>query len=282
MSTFLDMAEEELEAILAPLTVLHLRGIFPRWDSLAYYNLVDLRLTSAFRYSWCSIKEANLMSVLRASPELRILHFALAIKSRSPEVAPVVLKDLEVINIKTVCRYAKPLEVGSVLRLLAPGTRPLRLTLENEVYEEGPSMDEIMRFFERANISRFCAKEGYPPIKTLLPRTPNLQHLVFSSCKHFSRENLYLSVEYGDTPELLAPAQSSWHVRESQLDLDDMESFIDIYHARSLVLSNCYIFEVGEQEPLAESELFEFTQSVCFKSYQGLSPDPTVDWDILD
>ncbi|CAE7183723.1 unnamed protein product [Rhizoctonia solani] len=282
MSTYLDMPEEELEAILAPLTTLHLCGIFPRWGSVAYHNLVDLRLTSAFRYSWCSIRERNLVSILEASPGLRIFHFALSIKHLGTETAAVSLEQLEVINIKTVCTYAKPLEVGSVLRLLAPGRRPLRLTIENAIYEEGPSMDEIARFFERSNIVQFCAREGYPPVKRLLPRAPNLKELVFSSCKYNWRGNLDLPNDQDLDIWPSTPSTFSWYIRESQMSLDDMVAFVDHYHAHSLTLSNCYIFDSDYGNLMGEEELWEFSQGICLRSYEGSSPDPTVVWDILD
>ncbi|KAH7335713.1 hypothetical protein B0J17DRAFT_707653 [Rhizoctonia solani] len=224
MSLYLDIPEGHLEALLAPLTVLHLRAIFPRWSSLAYHNLVDLRLTSAFR----------------------------------PNIAAVPLKELEEVNIKTVCTYAKVLKVGSILWLLAPGTRPLRLTIENAVYKEGTSLDETVRFFERSNIARFCAKEGYPPIKILLPHAPSLQYLVFSSCKYLSRSNLDLPNQAEDVP--------GRHIE-----------FVDNYDTWSLVLSNCHIFKPNGQRPLGEDHLFEFTQCVDLRSYDGSSPDLTAD-----
>ncbi|EUC58256.1 F-box-like domain protein, partial [Rhizoctonia solani AG-3 Rhs1AP] len=282
MSPCLDISDEQLEAIFAPLTILHLRAIFPRWGSAAYHNLVDLRLTSAFRYSWSSIREANLVSVLKASPGLRILHFALGIKHRSTEIVAVPLADLEVLNIKTVCTYAKHLEVGSILRLIAPGRRPLRLTIENAVYEEGPSMDETVQFFERSNITRFCAKEGYPPVKRLLPRTLNLEELVFSSCKLTWRANIDLSNDQYRASQSPEPAPFSWYIRESQVDLDDILVFYNDYHPRSLALANCDVYDAEYEEPLTEDELWEFSQSACFRSYEGLSPDPTANWDILD
>ncbi|CUA78032.1 hypothetical protein RSOLAG22IIIB_12999 [Rhizoctonia solani] len=245
MSLYLNISDKKLESILAPLTILHLRGIFPRWSSAAYHNLVDLRLNSAFRYSQCSIRESNLVSILKASPGLRIFHFGLHIKHPGTQITAVSLERLEVVNIRAICTYAKPLEVGSILRLIAPGKQPLRLTIENAVYEEGPSLEETARFFERSNITRFCAKVGYPPVKRLLPRAPNLETLVFSSCSLTLRGNLDISNDQYPTFQSSAPIPFSWHIRESQVDLEDLGTFIPHYRIGPLVLSNCEIYGVG-------------------------------------
>ncbi|KAL5632155.1 hypothetical protein ACGC1H_000235 [Rhizoctonia solani] len=287
--TRLDISDEQLETLFAPLTILHVCAIFPRWGSVAYHNLVDLRLTSSFEYSWSSIRETNLVSVLKASPGLRIFHFSLGIKYQSTESAAVPLEDLEVLNIKTWPTITDRTEVGSILRLIAPGRRPLRLTIQNIFYEEGLSIDETVQFFERSNIARFCAKQSYPPVKRLLPRAQNLEEFVICSCKL----NWRASIDIADDPHYASqssePAPFSWYIRECQVRLDDMLAFHDDYHPRSLILANCdvygadhNIYDVDQKGPLTEKQLSEFSQLAGFRSYEGLSPDPTVHWDTLN
>ncbi|KAH7332605.1 hypothetical protein B0J17DRAFT_632245 [Rhizoctonia solani] len=142
----LDISGRYVERGFAPLKVLHLRGIFPVWSSTAYHGLVDLRLLSTAEWSY--IREAQLITILKSSPKLRILHFGLDIRSSAAgvtEEAEVNLQDLQVIRIFTTSPSypGKHLHPSTLLRLLAPGSKPLRLCFNGHYKPEDGSVIEL-------------------------------------------------------------------------------------------------------------------------------------------
>ncbi|KDN46417.1 hypothetical protein RSAG8_04361, partial [Rhizoctonia solani AG-8 WAC10335] len=251
------------------LAVLHLRGIFPLWESVAYHNLVDLRLMSPRDSRWTRIPERHLHSILTASPGLRIFYFALQITDRARDdesVIPVCLDDLEVLNISTN-RGAKNtiLRPGHVLRLVAPGSKPLRLSIWHSfLYDDengGPedddfSLDELARFFQRSNITKFCVKYRCPRLDRLLCHASNLEDLVLDTCVS------------------LFPT------------LQQLEMLLQHYPTNLLVASNCgwskiTIFYDGQPIIRIRDVLEEYPNTRLVVVDNQLS-DPTASWDVID
>ncbi|KAG8701767.1 hypothetical protein FRC11_011927, partial [Ceratobasidium sp. 423] len=120
----------ELDQVFASIAVLHLQGLYPRWQSLAYHGLVDLRITPAYNGSK-PLSEWELMGILRASPELRILHFGYPITGRfEGDISQlrVNLGKLEVLQIASFPASTSSdskLVVHDILRLISPGPEPL-------------------------------------------------------------------------------------------------------------------------------------------------------------
>ncbi|KAL5632230.1 hypothetical protein ACGC1H_000283 [Rhizoctonia solani] len=156
-------------------TALRLCGLFPGWNSKIYSNLVDLRLLTAPRDErWTQISEQELRSLLEASPRLRIFHFSLIITDRQPDdkpLNPVRLDDLEALGIST---DRDPLDTilqpGHVLRLLAPGSKSLQLSIRHDFHDDPYdsdaddiymhmddfSLDELVKFLQRSSLPVLC------------------------------------------------------------------------------------------------------------------------------
>ncbi|KAF8751089.1 U3 small nucleolar RNA-associated protein 22 [Rhizoctonia solani] len=123
----LSIPEKTLEDLWFPVTTLELRGVYPRWSSKAYSGLTTLRLGSngGFR---ASVSQAEISAILSSSPKLRILDFGLNITyaySPEEEIKPVGLDDLEVL----LTGERTPEQLGRLLCLIAPGSRPLSISL---------------------------------------------------------------------------------------------------------------------------------------------------------
>ncbi|KEP47449.1 putative F-box-like domain protein, partial [Rhizoctonia solani 123E] len=96
----IDIPKGQLESILSHVSVLRLAGPYLRWNSRAYYGLVELRLAGRE-----VINESVLVGILRSSPGLRILQLGLRIDSLlsiDSQVTPVELRDLEVLIVRGV------------------------------------------------------------------------------------------------------------------------------------------------------------------------------------
>ncbi|KAG8714499.1 hypothetical protein FRC11_008217 [Ceratobasidium sp. 423] len=190
----LDMTAEQLDKILASITVLHTRGIHPRWESTAYHNLVDLRLVSAgARPDRSPIAKSKLITILRASPHLRIFHFGMCISDRNSttsgtdSVQTVPLVDLEILRIFGYANLVAHDNTESLLSLLAPGARPLRLFLDSTnkrkklQLTDAITINETRAFLKRSNVVELRAHGHLLPTE-LLSLPTYLRVLVISGC----------------------------------------------------------------------------------------------------
>ncbi|KAH7341934.1 hypothetical protein B0J17DRAFT_715090 [Rhizoctonia solani] len=229
---------------------------------MAYHGLVDLRLASATRF-WSSITEKEFIRILEASPGLQTLSFALEITNPSPDntpVMPVVLSDLEELEVSTLQQCGPTLQLGSILRLIAPGSKPLRLRLQ-DIPQEGPQLKMVQGFFKRSNLERLYVATAYPPMKELLSYIPNLTALVYDQC--YDPENL-------DLPN--PPSDNSihnffwelWEMKDCVLALSDFHSIIQQYPNGKPLLAGCDISrrsgeKVPDEELLATFPTVDFT-----------------------
>ncbi|KAH7332629.1 hypothetical protein B0J17DRAFT_678333 [Rhizoctonia solani] len=272
---------------LVGLKVLHLQGLFPTWESKAYHGLVDLRLTASGP-NWLLIEELEFENILKSSPELKILHLALYFKySVHPRqhINPVRLKDLEVINLSTSLDYDSDdsaLQIANILRLLAPGSRPLRLSLDINFYEE-PLLTELGQFLSRSSVTHLCTRGGYLPMGEPLCYGTNLKILVFNSCFYNIGYDLPLADQVNSAP----PSSSlshlhSWYIRNSDMNSRDLRSLVNLYPNGTLVLSECrFVDHEGRPENISEAELSTSFPTVKFIPRTNPLPDPTADWDLL-
>ncbi|KAG8728938.1 hypothetical protein FRC12_021387, partial [Ceratobasidium sp. 428] len=173
----INLSATELDAFLEPITVLYLDGKFARWDSHAYRGLTHLLLSDS------SIKEDQLIGILSNSPQLRSLTYTLLIKHkklRKFPPPPVNLPNLETLVLRTL----RNTDLWAILRLLAPGPKPLTLSLT--VWMSYRSYDfaetpEARAFFQRSNIqachldTHGWARETWFP--DILYKIPNLRRI---------------------------------------------------------------------------------------------------------
>ncbi|ELU38907.1 F-box-like domain-containing protein [Rhizoctonia solani AG-1 IA] len=187
----IDCSEDDIENSFSSLSVLHLRGIFPLWNSTAYHGLVDLRLLST--PNWSHIGEAELITILRSSPGLRILHFGLQIDdpiAGDEGVTPLPLKDLQVVHIFVEDHEEMRLHPDSILRLLAPGRELLQLCISGFYTPGTDSVTELEKFIFRSRLSHFYSRYNFPPLSLLLHQAGDIQRIVLKDLGYQNRVEL--------------------------------------------------------------------------------------------
>ncbi|CEL60353.1 hypothetical protein RSOLAG1IB_09571 [Rhizoctonia solani AG-1 IB] len=173
-----DLTTKELDKRMLGVSILRLNQLYPRWTSHAYRGLVELRLAGLYS----PITESELVRIFRSSPNLRLFDFGFArIKSSCPVnslVTPISLSDLEVLNISGLACE----KLFSLLRWIAPGTKPLRFGFHQVLYEEMEVKKSIGSFLSRSHITKAHAR-GLSFLQTidLLELSPRLQELVVSN-----------------------------------------------------------------------------------------------------
>ncbi|KAH7344172.1 hypothetical protein B0J17DRAFT_645575 [Rhizoctonia solani] len=272
-----DLSLEQIEQTLERIKVLHASELFPHWDSKAYHGLVDLRLASHCKTEATQVSQSQFVTILKASPGLRVLHFA-----------------LQLTNVLSVSMYGDGdgnnlSQVASVLRLITPGSKPLRLTLQTGTYSDPSLLDTIKQFMLRSRISRFCAKKGAPPPYELIECAPHLTDLVFDRCSYdFTSERLPIDLNHVNASSSDSPIRlDSFHIHVSQIYLDDLRLIVAQYPTRSLVMSNCRVYDKasapGEVSvPKLVSSFAHLSHPPRFLTYKNSPPDPTACWNELD
>ncbi|KAL5632211.1 hypothetical protein ACGC1H_000268 [Rhizoctonia solani] len=285
----LDSTEEDIETSFAPITVLYLRGIFPWWSSTAYHGLVDLRLMSTS--TWSHIPEVPLLAILKSSPRLRVLYFGLEIHdltAATNQVVPVVLQDLQIVKIfpdidtvtyTTMCP-------GSLLRLLAPGTKPLQLSLEGYYIQDTTSLTELERFFARSKVTRFYTRAVFPPLNLLLRHSAHLEQVVldeFASASHNQLPPAGLDVD----ESAFLPRLSSLHITRSALFDHELRLLLSCCPDGTVLDSSDIDHDISDDYPLTTTfsipELLEAFPTLRITDSSFTPRDASnADWDIFD
>ncbi|EUC58585.1 F-box-like domain protein, putative [Rhizoctonia solani AG-3 Rhs1AP] len=281
----LDLSEPDFARGFSTINVLHARGIFPSWSSTAYHGLVDLRLLSTSQRS--HIEEVQIRSILESSPGLRILHFGLAIENSAPEtthVTPVHLNDLEVVKLYSSSKSRGQQHFTSMLRLLVPGQKPLRLSLEHSFRHEmaDTMVAELDRFLTRSTVAKFHSQALAPPPSILLQHSAHIECVILTSFYP------YWNSKTRPCPEQLGGLVSSgrFHslrLRKSYLYESDLQALLALYPS-GIVLEKSFVFhdeyEGSEGTMLSEEDISAVFPGVTIAL--ELMGDPTADWDILD
>lgn len=285
---FIDWFRDANEGLFR-LTTIHFRGILPLCRSMVYHNLVDLRLISPRYTDWINISE--LQSILAASPGLHIFHFALGIIEQGGEpTIPVRLDDLQVLVISTNGE-GDPLlpQLGPILRLLEPGSKPLRVSIshnfstwsiETNDYEfDTFGQDELVKFFQRSNVVKFCVKDKCPPLNQLLCHTSNFEDLVLDSCVPSWR-----TIAPFERDDSLPFCSNSLTLHNCQPTDEQLGLLLKYYPTNLLVASNCDWSSVAlgynGQHPI-QSLLAEYLNTRLVMK-EGQLSHPTADWDLID
>ncbi|KAH7325193.1 hypothetical protein B0J17DRAFT_682611 [Rhizoctonia solani] len=198
--TLLGQIENRVEALCHPVTVFRSREFYPAWKSKLYHGLVELCLTGEGLEA--SIPESRLAAVLKSSPGLRILKIALQVTRITPShtpIEPVALVDLEQLKPES---FEEP-QLGYLLRLIAPGLKPLSITIANPWEDEDESWrpgaqftsrTELEKFFARSNIAQLYTNgfNGYNQVADALVMAPSVRVLVLDAfaCNQVPDENV--------------------------------------------------------------------------------------------
>ncbi|CAE6467368.1 unnamed protein product [Rhizoctonia solani] len=226
------LAKSTIETLWAPITVLHLSQCDIPWSSKAYHGLTELRL-----HDCPSLNSSRLMSILQSSPQLRVLEldsFRRPI-SENPLWEPVPLNNLEVlvlVGVQDCC-------LGSVLRLIAPGPKPLSLSISNplDYYTGFASKTELQSFISRSNITQLCVNkvQKYAQLVEICDLIPTVHTLAVDS---FSCED----TAEDDSPPPSFTLDALYIVRSRGLSSHAwavIESLVNRYQLQKLVLWWC-------------------------------------------
>ncbi|EUC54416.1 hypothetical protein RSOL_047470, partial [Rhizoctonia solani AG-3 Rhs1AP] len=237
-TVFISKPPDALETLLFSVTNLELKGLYPRWASKAYHGLVELRLGV---FNGVSIPETDLRVILSSSPKLRHLDLGLKITSPSPRDlhdTPVLLEELETL----VTGQRSLEELGSFLRLIRPGSRPLSIYLDKSgkcsSHPDIPRVPfdaRILAFFARANVETLgiAGTYNYSQVAELLGLVPRVRVLVLNglclgniqanACTEWSNADFCL-------PDL-------YLLRETTIAQHFLVWLIQAYHVRRLLLA---------------------------------------------
>lgn len=282
---WLDIPSEKIDNLLLPVTDLLLDGIYLPWTHQAYHGLVELRLTST-RKPVASITESELVNILSLSPRLKILHFGLTITAPLPKgssIPPVRLDDLEILNL-TSPRYA---QLSTLLRLLAPGSNPLRVSLEPYSLDSPPlHMGEVKDFFARSNVAelhirRFPREEDLRPgVNELIDPNPNLRILAMSDAYWKRRATPIIGLD-NQQPTTPRRHLDALYIINSRIELDELERVITQYPVKMLVFWGCRVYEgrVIQSSHELQTKLSRLCSDI--RCIPWTEDNPTEGWDYV-
>ncbi|KAG8766852.1 hypothetical protein FRC12_006618 [Ceratobasidium sp. 428] len=228
-------------------SVLHLRGVAVPWYNPICHKLTELRLENLDDVSPSLVEIA---AVLIASPGLR--SFALCETGLSEgerfdgDLVPhrISLDDLEVLNLDTL-NYDS---LDPILRLLAPGSRPLSMSITLEPGERFSK--DVEEFFQRSNVTTLFA--NYTGYETWCPLPhslrPTLEVLAIANCQLFLSEE-EPDIISADTSSLtthepnVCPKLRTMHLLASSLDPELLGRIVATHLIEELWLSECSIRE---------------------------------------
>jgi hypothetical protein len=167
--------KETPEAFWSSVTVLRLQDYHPEWSSKAYHRLTELRLNGKTAISY-----SRLASILELSPKLRVLELGIRLRGSHFAPSPAVrLEELEILVLKSISEIC----LGSLLRFIAPGQRPLSLSISDPFCGPSiPARSEIENFVARSNVTQLCAHEfdDYLQLAEVLSLIPTVRTLALS------------------------------------------------------------------------------------------------------
>lgn len=259
----LPLSASELDQIFTPITVLDVKGLYPQWSSTAYHGLVDLRISSD-NYDHRPMSELEFVTILKASPELRILHFSYPISDRlQGDVSSfrVALNNLQVLH---VAIHEPEVKLHDVLRLITPGPKPLSLAVRRRYNQEEDrvfdlQVSETEAFLSRARVEKLFISECSLSEK-LLQVPPHLKILILNKYKH-SAVPLPSNDQYSIGPSISPSTIEYCYLVECSLELDRFYPMVRHYSIRNIVLCRCDFFLNGEK--VDEEEVYQELSRIC-------------------
>ncbi|KAG8787367.1 hypothetical protein FRC12_015653 [Ceratobasidium sp. 428] len=233
------VSQRRLDEFLQPIEILKLDGLFPRWHSQAYHGLTHLRLDAG------RITEVELINLLSQSPQLHTLAFNLEILNTEPRDTPVIpirLPQLEILALDDM----EDVNVRSLLRLITPGSGPLRLYLR--IHSTIPAAnlsqtEELHAFIQRSNVTSLHltgttedADTWFPQTLSYFPRLRSLALDDYSLTQHDTAE--YNSV---------CPSLRELHLFSCHIDIDLLERLLRVHSIQFLRVIDSTV--VGDRFP---------------------------------
>jgi hypothetical protein len=234
-SQFLNLSQQDFEALLLSTTVLRLRGMYPHWTSQAYHGLVELRLCS-FMYPPARITQSQLVGILTSSPGLRVFHLGLDLMDDKSSMTPIRLDDLEEVNFMSLNRS----QLATCFQLLAPGAKPL------QVFANDPDMGktvEVKQFFARSNVAKLQIRSTPTSWNSvILDQLSSLSpHLHVLTLQNFDfGESFESATNLGNHYNLITPfSLNSLHLLFCVVDINKLLPVVKRYSIQTLVFWSC-------------------------------------------
>ncbi|KDN38552.1 hypothetical protein RSAG8_09441, partial [Rhizoctonia solani AG-8 WAC10335] len=168
--------------------------------------------------------------------------------------------------------------------MLAPGSKPLRLSIYHNPHDDNPndyesSPEEVVKFFQRSNVAKFCAKYSCLRLDQYLCLASNLEDLALDSCVFGPQDDHLLQRGNPATSRL-----NSLILHHCSPSLEQLEMLLEQYPTNSLILSGCcwdYIEDSSEvRNPVRQvSDLLQRYPATGL-IFQPSSP--TENWDLID
>ncbi|KAG8744111.1 hypothetical protein FRC10_010792 [Ceratobasidium sp. 414] len=272
-----NVSSERFADFLRPVTLLRLNGVFLPWNSQAFCGLEHLQLANGF------ITEAQFIAILSENARLRTLAFGLEIVEAKPRAvlqAPVHLPELEILNLNIMLA---PTAIWSVLRLLAPSTRPLRVAFkagETDQFYELAKAGEAQAFFQRSNVTichlsaRINSNNHW--FSTLMQKLPHLRTLCTTGDMYFVG---FLSHQQDGT-SYVCPQLRELTIVNHKVSLDDFKEMLRAHSIQVLRLWGCDVFSRGSQVEGADLQEELSVLAPDVKTYDGEDGywDPHLNW----
>ncbi|CAE6472548.1 unnamed protein product [Rhizoctonia solani] len=233
------LPSRHFESIWLGTSSIRINGLCPHWTSKAYHGLVELYLDLGMP----KITEAQLVNMLKSSPELRILHINADITHPSPygaSITPIFLNELEqltVIQLWPDDPNNKLQDPSNFVRWIAPGQKPFKLT------SFGSTLEEFPRFCARSSITQLHIETWVDNILCeIIRQCPALKILILSAFD-FGDPELHLilppvDAASGDSQR----STSTTHIDHlylldfEELKFDDILATIQQYSVQSLTI----------------------------------------------
>lgn len=258
----------ELDKIFDSIAILDISGLYPQWTNTAYRGLVDLRIVDLRMpprsHERRSLSELQLITILKASPELRILHFGYPIIGRLQSPFRVALNHLEVLRI---IPDSPELGTHGVLRLIAPGSKPLRLTIQRSYYGQqvidSRHIADTESFLTRARVEIFYVSRYSLPEK-FFQESSHLKILILEN--HCMLKALLPGGRHSEPP-ISPPTIEYCYLLECSLELSRFYSMVRQCSVQRIVSFRCHFYfnrqqvaqEIVQQELARICPVVEFT-----------------------
>ncbi|KAG8717343.1 hypothetical protein FRC09_014418 [Ceratobasidium sp. 395] len=278
----LGVSQRRFDAFFRPIEILRLEGLFPHWHGQAYHGLVHLRLYTG------RIKEVELINLLSQNPQLRTLSLDIEVLNTRPRdtaVTPIRLPQLEILS---MFRMVDATKLWSILRLIAPGSGPLRMSFGIDptiVTADFTQSKEIRAFIQRSNITAIWVNGTYTNgtyvngetnrdiwFPQTLSSFPQLRTLALGNYSLVQNDTVGYDSVCSSLRELC--------LIDCNIDIDLLEQLLDTHSVQVLRLAGCNMLDgLPQSSEEVQDELSAYVSNVkCHDFADATAGDPYLNW----
>ncbi|KAF8605392.1 hypothetical protein BDV93DRAFT_554762 [Ceratobasidium sp. AG-I] len=232
----------QIEDFLYSLQSVDLDGFHIPWESKIYHGLVRLSLEGTLLGDRYQITQLQLATMLRSSPQLRELKLVGVLVESEGRVAPIVLEELETLVVHD--------SLGFVLPLIAPGSKPLTLSIAVDE-DEGPVSLEATRSFSRRSVIKTLDVTNLLQtddwFQFVLGPFEHLTTLIILDCSLTSHKMRGRLTKLAKDRIVPWPKLHTLHLSECILRGDLLVKLLSMHSVQTLQLNSCMAVE-GDSE----------------------------------